>query len=368
MNRRLVSIVAGLVILVGVAGVVAVSRDPDASALLVSTRIERVTVAGDVGGEKMEFLANPEVQRILRDRHGVTVQAKRVGSVDMARHPSQGADFIWPAHDVAADIFRSAGRTARGGETQVFSSPLVVLTWEPVAKALEAKGLVERRDGVWYLLRLDGLLELVAAGTQWRDIGLPELWGPVNVVTTHGGTSASGLMFSTLMATVLNGGRTPTAEDMETLGPRVRGIYQRLGRMEDSSGKLFEQFLRNGMGQFPLMAGYENQLVEFYEGADEGVRRMVAKDVRVLYPVPTAFASHPILGLTQNGRRLVEALKDPDIQRIAWTRHGFRVTGGDPDARPGAAAVIGMPRTITGVVAVPATSAVERLIDHIPAN
>ncbi len=46
--------------------------------------------------------------------------------------------------------------------------------------------------------------------------------------------------------------------------------------MESSSSDLFDQFLKTGMGAKPLIAGYENQLLEFavekpgYLGADQG--------------------------------------------------------------------------------------------------
>jgi len=46
--------------------------------------------------------------------------------------------------------------------------------------------------------------------------------------------------------------------------------------------------------------------------------------VRILYPEPTIYADHPILALDANAVKLIEAMKDPDIQKIAWQRYGFR--------------------------------------------
>ena len=43
-----------------------------------------------------------------------------------------------------------------------------------------------------------------------------------------------------------------------------------------------------------------------------------------LYPEPTIFNDHPILALTQTGRKLIPALEDDAVQDIAWTKYGFR--------------------------------------------
>jgi hypothetical protein len=167
----------------------------------------------------------------------------------------------------------------------------------------------------------------------------------------------------------MNGGRTPTPDDMDRIGPDLRAMFERLGRMEDSSGKIFQQFLSQGMGAFPLMVAYENQLIEYYEAAPEAERQVIADRVRVLYPVPTTWASHPLLALNDNGRRLIEALQDPEIRRIAWTRHGFRRPGAPIAERPEAAAKLGMPADVGGVVPLPSTAAIERMLErYIPAN
>ena len=367
MNKRVVSVVAGAGILLAVGGVVLVASDPRVGPALMGQQVEQVALRGDVGGEKIEFLRDPEVMQILKDRHGVTVDARRAGSLAMARAPGQGADFIWPAHDTAADLFRERGGVATG-EDNVFSSPVVVLSWAPVTEALEKRGLVARRDGTYYIVDLRRLMDDVRAEVPWASLGLPQLSGAVSVVSTHPAASNSGATFAALVATVFNEGRTPTPADMDRVGPDVRRVFERLGRMEDSSGRIFRQFLTQGMGSFPLMVAYENQLIEHWDQAPEAERTLLTDRVRVLYPVPTAWATHPLLALTPKGRRLVEALRDPAIRRIAWTRHGFRLPG-DGGERPAAAARLGMPETVTGVVRMPSTAAFERMLDRfIPEN
>ena len=61
------------------------------------------TVSGYYGGEKEEFLNDPEVRQILLDKYKLTVNAKKAGSVTMVRDtPLTGADdFLWPSSHVS---------------------------------------------------------------------------------------------------------------------------------------------------------------------------------------------------------------------------------------------------------------------------
>lgn len=43
-----------------------------------------------------------------------------------------------------------------------------------------------------------------------------------------------------------------------------------------------------------------------------------------LYPEPTIFNDHPILTLTESGKKLIPAMEDDAVQDIAWSRYGFR--------------------------------------------
>lgn len=357
MNRR--SIIAGAAGL-GALGIVGagltLSGGPNsggAGGVLMRARpLDPLTVRGDVGGEKMDFLRNPDVVTELRRTQALTLETRRVGSIEMARQPTPGSDFIWPAHDMSADILRSTGRQPRT-EENVFSSPIVVLTWKPVADALAAAGLVRHEGDTLVLHDLARLVAIAVDGRPWSDLGLGGLFGPVGVTTTHPAFSNSGLMWACLAATAMNGGRVPSQDDIERVGPRLRAMLERMGRMEQSSGRSFRQFLSQGMGSMPLLAAYENQLAEHWDGAPDAERRALAERVRVLYPLPTVFATHPILALTTGGVRAVEAMRGPDIRRIAWTRHGFRSPGTESMEPPTALRPLGMPASVGGAAPMP---------------
>jgi len=134
--------------------------------------------------------------------------------------------------------------------------------------------------------------------------------------------------------------------------------------MESTTGVLFDQYLRTGVGSYPLIVGYENQIVEFaLQHAD--IWPKVKDRMRILYPVPTVWSSHPFISLSARGTRLMEALKDPEIQKIAWEQHGFRtgLTGVPND--PGVLPVPGIPESITKVIPMPTPQVMDTILAAI---
>ncbi len=122
----------GLVILAVVIGIVVVFQflgkpgaQPAGPGARPSGGGAAVTVRGAIGGEKEGFLRDPEVQRILRDRFGVTVDYTRAGSIDIVRGDNAGRDFLWPGSQIALEIYKDAGgKYTRGGNVASPKAPL----------------------------------------------------------------------------------------------------------------------------------------------------------------------------------------------------------------------------------------------------
>ena len=135
--------------------------------------------------------------------------------------------------------------------------------------------------------------------------------------------------------------------------------------MESSSGDIFESFLKQGMGARPIIVGYENQMIEFLienaRAADT-----IRETIRVIYPEPTIYASHPLISLTPDCRRLQEALVDPEVQEIAWEDHGFRTGLIGVENDPSALEVARLPEQVSLVVPMPPAEVQERLLAAIP--
>lgn len=323
MNAR---VIGGIVLLMAAAGIIAVVQltepepeDPPAPV---------IEITGFIGGEKTAFMANNEVQQILRDRYNIEVDSIRRGSIEMVEYPQsdyEGIDFVWPSNEVAQVLFseRTDLSLSIRDET-IFRSPIVLYSWQEVVDALIAQEIVELREGTYFVVNMQQLIDLALTDVTWADIGLPQLGDrTVNIISTDPTESNSGNMFYGLLLNLLSDNNVARAEDLETHLPTILDYYLRQGLMSDSSGSLFEEYLTEGVGANPIIVGYENQLIETFL-LRESIREQLTQQTRVLYPEPTVWSSHPLLAISENGQILLEALQDEDIQRIAWRDHGFR--------------------------------------------
>lgn len=332
---------------------------------LFQTAPDKVTVTIYVGGEKSKFLANPKVVARL-DALGVVVNASKAGSIEMATTLDvSGKDAIWPSNQVASEMFRKRGTAL--AEENVFNSPLVFYAYDVVADALLKQGIVEKRKESYYLVDCDRLNDLIMKGTKWSDVGLPQLYGKVSIFSTDPTRSNSGNMFAGYLANLLNGGEVVGRDALPKVLPKLTRYFGRMGFMEASSADLFENFLKTGVGSKPIIVGYESQLVEFAL-ANEAYQPLIKAKIRTLYPVPTIWSSHPIIALTPKGKRLIEAMKDPVIQKLAWEEHGFRsgVMGVQND--PKLLSVTGIPETIESVIGMPSADTMTGIIEALAPN
>ncbi len=331
------------------------------SATLAPGKLRNLTVVrGYVGGEKMGLVQNTALRKILADKFSIELQADRRGSVEMVTtEPLEGIDFLWPASQNQSEQFRRSNR-ARKAEEILFVSPIVIYSWDLVQAALTQKGIVAEREGVHYIVDLPQFIDAVAQRRRWRDLGVPELFGSVKVTFTDPAKSNSGGQYLALAGTVLSRQDTLDLAAFGKVGPQLRSMVESLGYVQSSSGELFSQYLKQGVGAFPLVAGYENQLIEFaYANPDFAAQ--IRRKLRILYPEPTIWSNHPMIALTDAGRRLLEAMKTPEVQALAWREHGLRTERAaiDSEARAGFS---GIPAIVTAVIPAPSLEVMERLL------
>jgi hypothetical protein len=360
MKRSLIGLgILGIIAAVGVG----VSMVDISSLTRNVTPRSAVDVAIYYGGEKSALLSNPEVKRIIADRYKITLDATKAGSIEMVTTLDYtGKDCLWPSNMVAVELARNSGRPVKGDET-IFNSPIVFYAWDEVATALETKGAVQNKGGT-LTANVDAIGRLITDNARWQeDLGL-NIYGPFKVFSTHPAKSNSGNIWSGLLATVFNDGAPPTEADLPTVLPRVKAYFDAMGHMESSSGDIFENFLKQGMGARPIIVGYENQLVEFLQ-ENANYAELIREKIRVIYPEPTIFASHPLISLTSACDRLEEALIDPDVQNIAWAQHGFRTGLIGVENDPAAIKVATLPETVALVVPMPAAKVMEAIIAAI---
>jgi hypothetical protein len=360
MNRT----VLGLVILGVIAAIAVAATQFDFGAVLRQAKgRDPVDVSIFYGGEKTALLANPAVAAIIRDRYRITLDATRAGSIEMATTlNTTGKDCLWPSNQVAVELARQSGKSVLAEET-VFNSPIVFYAWADVAEALTRAGVV-RSSPEGLLADVGKIGSLIADGKRWKeDLGL-NIYGPFKVISTDPEKSNSGNIWAGLLATSLNGGEVPTEATLPALLPRIDAYFAAQGYMESSSGDLFESFLKQGMGSRPIIVGYENQLVEFVK-QNAASADLIAAKIKVIYPEPTIFASHPLISLTPACKRLAEALIDPELQRIAWADHGFRTGLIGIENDPAAISVVVLPESVAQVVPMPSAEVMTDIIDTI---
>lgn len=321
-----------------------------------------VSVDGYVGGEKIELLEDEEVRSVFEEKYGLNVDYSRAGSLDMMTADLSGRDYLFPSSSIALEYYEDLHGSPVQSEI-VLNTPIVLYTHQIVLDAFENQGLITT-DGDIHYIDMAGLLELIQNDSQWSDIGLPELYGRVSVDTTDPSKSNSGNMFAALVANVLNGGRTVTETDLDTILPELQDIFGKLGYMETSSSDLFSQFLRMGVGAEPIIAGYESQLIEYASIYPDEYDR-IRDDVVMLYPTPTVWSAHVMIALDENGQILLNAMQDEEVQDLAWKKHGFRTGNYGDIADSGAIPAAGVAASITQVAQVPSYDVMKVIIEQL---
>ncbi len=355
---------AGLLLAV-ILVVLAVTMWPDEPKPNPADRAGLTVVKGYLGPLKVDLINNPQVEKILAERYGLRVEATQVPSIEMVCNmPLDGIDFLWPGDQLALAMYRERGGTAVRTDS-IFNSPIVLYSWAPIVDALVAMGLARaEQGGAYYSFDLVHFIDLVRQGKTWADIGLPDLNGRLRIRTSDPTQSNSGLLFAGLLANVLNGGEVTDATTVVPLLPTIASFF--VGLMPTATIDLFEQFLTQGMGASPIIAAYESQIIEFIL-RNPSKRDQINREVRILYPRPTVWATHPLIARTEQGARLLQAVKDPEIQRLAWEQNGFRPGIAEVDVDPNVFQIAGIPPQITSVIDMPARRVMDQILAAIAA-
>lgn len=354
-------------IVLGVVVVAVIAFLPNIQGVVESVvPVETVEIECVIGSEKSGFLDNQQVQNILAQDYGIEVSYRRAGSIEQVMGSPAGLDCLWPSNTSAYEIFADRNPDLDYSDEIIFNSPIVLYSWQPVVDALIAEGLVtENADGILTTDSFEILNLLVAEDRpSWSDLGVSSLFGNFNIVTTDPTRSNSGNMFYALLANILNEGDVATETTIEPHLATITAYYDRQGRLEDSSGFLFEQFTRLGVGSFPIIANYESLLIEFAIANPDNVAEITSQ-IRVIYLTPTVWSSHPLIALTDNGERFLEALRDQRLQTIAWEEHGFRSGLVGVENNPDVFNLSDISADVTSVIPLPRSDALLALLDAL---
>ncbi len=331
-----------------------------------TTNADPITLKGFIGSEKAAFLKDPQVVQILQQKFGLTLDFDVRGSLDMVQDPHAAEkDFLWPSSQVALALYKEKGGPLARADI-VFNSPIVLYSWASVTEALLRAGVVRKEQQTYYVVDFPKFVQMILAGKEWKTLGMGQLHGRVLIYSTDPTQSNSGVMFAGLLADVLNNGEAVNEARLPSILPRVKQFFEVQGYMETRSDDIFQQYLNLGMGAKPIIVGYESQLLD-YSLANAAALATRKEAVRILYPKPTVWSSHPLMALNDRAKRLNDALLDPEIQRIAWTKHGFRSASGAQND-PKTFQITGVPETIENVVPMPSPRVTERILQALGSN
>ena len=215
------------------------------------------TVYVATGGGKEDFLADPEVNKILREKYDLNVIydswsngktvlwpliREQVGQGDQTiaediltgqsyNISSQGVskyDALFTSDQRFYDYYKispdkSKGEADRyrvldGGLT--LNTPIVIYSWGEIVDAFIKEGIVTETDGVYYITDMNKLMKYILDGKKWSDIGLTQLYGTINIASTDPVSSSPGATYYGLLLAILSGGEV-TSENINSNLPKL---------------------------------------------------------------------------------------------------------------------------------------------------
>ncbi len=345
-------------ILGGVIAFIVVIAIGIAASSMTKPKDTAITVTGAVGGGKENFLADLDVLAILHDKYNINLKVDNWSNNKLIKdsietNEKQSYDFVFFSDERFYEYYK---KPAAQGETPrqrvlksqiVLSTPIVVYSWDSICDVLMSKGIVEKSGDTYYIADMPAVLSYIENNTKWSDIGIKDIYGKINIASTDPVTSSPGATYYGLLASIMNEGYVDES-NIDNVLPKLKDFYKLSGFMNNTPADLFDLYLRMGKGAYPMIVDYEKSIIDFANINPDGFSKVKDK-IRILYPNPTIWNSHCIMSFTDAGTSYVDALTDPEIQKIAWEKYGFRtgVVGGEYDVK--SVPVLGIPQEITSV-------------------
>ena len=347
-----------------------------------STNITTIYVA--TGGGKEDFIADSEVANILLKKYKIKVvydnwsngktiskplirESVNLGNSEVITKIKNGESISINSEDVSKydalftsdqrfyDYYKLSPDKSKNEADRYYvldggltlNTPIVIYSWKEVVNALIKEKIVTNEDGVYYITDMNKLIDYILNGKKWKDIGLKDLYGNINIASTDPVSSSPGATYYGLLLSILSGGEINDAT-IETNLKKLKVFYQKSGYMNNTPADLFERYLKTGMGGEPMIVDYEKSIIDFANSNPTGFNQ-VKDDIVVLYPKPTIWNSHCLTIFSENGKKLLQAFEDEEISKIAWEKYGFR-TGVTGTSVSTSDLGIGIPSKITSTV------------------
>lgn len=359
MDRKKQAILGLVILIILIIVIVAVTTLKNNKDGILDSNLKQVFVA--TGGGKENFLADEEVNNIMKQKYGlkVTYDSWSNGKIvkdPLLRKDGSKYDAMFCSDQRFYDYFKVSADTSKGEAQRdrvlegglTLNTPIVIYSWDTVVDALIKENIVTQKDNVYYITDMNKLISYILEGKKWSDIGVDMLYGTINIDSTDPVTSSPGATYYGLLLSIMCGG-TVTEENLQANLQNLKEFYIKSGYMNNTPADLFELYLKTGVGGKPMIVDYEKSVIDFANSNPDGWEQVKDK-IRILYPTPTIWNSHCIATFNETGNEFFKAFEDKDIGQIAWSRYGFRtgITGGNYDVTK--VNVSGIPQSITSTV------------------
>ena len=341
---------------------------------IMESNLKTVYVA--TGGGKENFLADEEVNKIMKKKYGLNVIYDSWSNGKLIKNPlvrEDGTkyDVMFCSDQRFYDYYKLAPDTTKGESARytvqkgglTLNTPIVIYSWDTVVDALIEQKIVTEKDGVYYITDMPKLISYILEGKKWKDIGVDMLYGSINIDSTDPVTSSPGATYYGLLLSIMCDGEITDEAVAENL-PKLKEFYTKSGYMNNTPADLFELYLKTGVGGKPMIVDYEKSVIDFANSNPDGWEQVKDK-MRILYPTPTIWNSHCIASFDEVGDEYYKAYEDKEIQQIAWSKYGFRtgVKGGNYDVTQ--VNVKGIPQSIISTVSSLKMNVYEQLISYL---
>ena len=271
------------------------------------------TIYVATGGGKEDFLKDEEVQKIFREKYKINVvfdtwsngktvtkplirESINLGNEKIINSIKNGSNVTINTSDVTKydALFTSDQRfydyyklqpNKENGESDRYTvleggltlnTPIVVYSWKKVVNCLIKENIVTEIDGVYYITDMEKLMNYILNGKKWKDIGLDELYGNINISSTDPVSSSPGATYYGLLLSILSEGEI-NDENLEKNLSKLKEFYKKSGYMNNTPADLFERYLKTGMGGEPMIVDYEKSIIDFANSNEAGFNQVKIK-------------------------------------------------------------------------------------------
>jgi hypothetical protein len=276
------------------------------------------------------FFGDPAAQAELL-RQGIVVQETSLGSLQICSEPSLAQRYDVTnsgSQDAAACVVQELTKDGLDPhKSNPFSSPMVIITYDPIVALLEKIGVATQVGGLT-IFNVRKYLSVVKSGMRWTDIAGNSAYPNQSLIllrTTDPRFSNSGGMFAAIAYAAQNNNDPVT--DMRPgapLLPVIRESFAEQGSMNTHTPDLLQEFLTEGMDAYPMAMIYESDYI--YTRLQLGPK----SGITAMYPDPDVISDNTLVSWTPKGNMLTTLLTSPAMA-VFEERHGYRTSSDSDD-------------------------------------